>query len=179
MALLETLTLQVGPAIAKAILKFWLKDSRVASDITASLMDFIKSKTTDVIAQQRAKRQFEEIGERVAESLLPVFEIEGTHLEEGARAAVAYAVARTLDKSRIDPKLIVERDLEPTKLVEHMTAANPSVAQHFSAAEMALYQRIISEACQYIVDIASQPTARFRNSSQHRRPWTKEVSVCS
>jgi hypothetical protein len=50
MALLETLTLQVGPAIAKAILKFWLKDSRVASDITASLMDFIKSKTTDVIA---------------------------------------------------------------------------------------------------------------------------------
>jgi hypothetical protein len=77
MALLETLTLQVGPAIAKAILKFWLKDQKFASDIASSLLDLIKSKTADVIAQRRAVRQFEEIGEKVAENLLPVFAMEG------------------------------------------------------------------------------------------------------
>jgi hypothetical protein len=76
MALIETLTLQVGPAIAKAILKVWLKDRRLAADIASSLVDLIKSKTADVIAQRRASRQFEEIGERVAESLLPVCEME-------------------------------------------------------------------------------------------------------
>jgi NACHT conflict system protein len=77
MPLIEALTLQVGPAIAKAILTVWLKDRKFASDIASSLMDLLKSKTADVIARRRASRQFEEIGERVAESLLPVFEMEG------------------------------------------------------------------------------------------------------
>jgi hypothetical protein len=69
MALLEALTLQVGPAIAKAILKFWLKDRKVASDTVSSLVDLIRSKTADVLAQRRSSRQFEGIGEKVAESL--------------------------------------------------------------------------------------------------------------
>jgi hypothetical protein len=62
MPLIEALTLQVGPAIAKSILKVWLKDRKFASDIASSLMDLLKSKTADVIAQRRASRQFEEIG---------------------------------------------------------------------------------------------------------------------
>ena len=87
MPLLETLALQVGPTIAKSILKLWLKDSGVASDVTSSLVDILKLKTTDAIAQRRAQRQFEEIGENVAESLLPVFE--GTSLDEGSRRTFA------------------------------------------------------------------------------------------
>jgi hypothetical protein len=120
MALLEALTQHVGPAIAKAILKFWLKDSNFAADVTSSLMDFIKSKTTDAFAQGWASRQFEEIGARVAESLLQVFEIEGSHFDEGARTAVALAAADTLDKSRIDAALLAERDLDPTRLTRHL-----------------------------------------------------------
>ena len=89
MALVEVLTLQVGPAIDKEILKVWLKDRKFASDITSSLMDLLKSKAADVIAQRRASRQLEEIGERVAESLLPVFEMERTHLDESSCTAVA------------------------------------------------------------------------------------------
>jgi ketopantoate reductase len=102
MPLIEALTLQVGPAIAKAILKVWLKDRKFASDIASSLMDLLKSKTADVIAQRRASRHFEEIGEKVAESLLPVFEMEGAHLDESSCTAVALAVAETLNKSSID-----------------------------------------------------------------------------
>ena len=66
-------------------------------------MDLIKSKTADVMAQRRASRQFEEVGEKVAESLLPVFEMEGPpHLDESSCAAVALAVAETLNRSAID-----------------------------------------------------------------------------
>ncbi|HVM59852.1 MAG TPA: hypothetical protein VMV72_03215 [Verrucomicrobiae bacterium] len=61
MTLLETLTLAVGPAIAKAILKIWLKDEHITLDAASALVDAIKSRTTDVIAQQQARRQFEAI----------------------------------------------------------------------------------------------------------------------
>ena len=49
-----------GQLIVRALLDF-------------SIIDILKSSLTDVRSQQRAKRQFEEIGEKVAESLLPVF----------------------------------------------------------------------------------------------------------
>jgi hypothetical protein len=145
MPLIEALTLQVGPAIAKAILKFWLKDRKFASDIASSLVDLLKSKTTDVIAQRRASRRFEEIGEKVAESLLPVFEMEGAHLDESSCTAVALALAEALNKSPIDAELLAMRDLDPTKLMGYLLECHPSATQHFSAAEGALYQRIISE----------------------------------
>ena len=68
MALLEALTLQLGPVIAKAILKLWLKDTTL--DIASSVVDLIKTRVTNVQAQQRGRRHFEDIGERVAESLM-------------------------------------------------------------------------------------------------------------
>jgi hypothetical protein len=117
MALVEALTLQVGPAIAKAILKIWLKDRKFASDIASSLVDLIKSKTADVMAQRRANRQFAEIGENVAENLLPVFEMGGAHLDESSRTTVALAVSETLNRSPIDAELLAMRDLDPTKLM--------------------------------------------------------------
>ncbi|HSF30392.1 MAG TPA: hypothetical protein VLK82_07965 [Candidatus Tectomicrobia bacterium] len=155
MALIEALTLQDGPAIAKAVLKVWLKDRKFASDVTSSLVDLIRAKTTDVMAQRRASRQFEEIGERVAENLLPVFEMEGAHLDESSRTAVAQAMAETLNSSAIDAELLAERDLDPTQLTRHLLESHPFATQHFSAAEASLYQRIISESSQYIIDIAS------------------------
>jgi len=90
MALLEALALKLGPAIAKSILKLWMKDQKLAADITSNIIDFIKSKTTDVVVQQRAKRQFEEIGEKVAESLLVIFDADGAPLDENSRTAVAW-----------------------------------------------------------------------------------------
>jgi hypothetical protein len=151
----------------KAILKVWLKDRKFASDIASSLMDLLKSKTADVIAQRRASRQFEEIGEKVAESLLPVFEMEGAHLDESSCTAVALAVAETLNKSSIDAELLAARDLDLTKLVGHLLASHPSATQDLSSAEAALYQRIISESSQYIIDIASQlPTFTERTIAE-------------
>jgi hypothetical protein len=155
-ALLETLTLQVGPAIGKAILKCWLKDAKLASDTASSLMDILKAKTTDVIIQQRAKRQLEGIGERVAESLLPVFEIEGVHLDEGSRNAVAMAVVKTLENARIGPLMLAKQDLDPTRLTKYLIESYSNTTRHFSVTETALYQRILSEVCQSAVDIASE-----------------------
>ena len=66
MTLLEILTFKIGPAIAKHVLKTWLKDKEVAQDIGIEIIDILKSKTQDAIAIQKGKRQFEELGERAA-----------------------------------------------------------------------------------------------------------------
>ena len=154
MALIETLALSVGPAIAKAILKSWLRDSEVARDIASDLVGLFASITKDRVAQQRGKRQFEDIGETVAESLLPLFE--GTDLDEANQEAVALAVAETLNNTPINPELLAQKDLDPIQLEKHLLASRPDATRDFSEAGTALYQRIISESASNIVDVASQ-----------------------
>ena len=41
MALIEVLTLQLGSAVAKSILKLWLKDSNLAQDVGSELLDIV------------------------------------------------------------------------------------------------------------------------------------------
>lgn len=156
MPLAEILLIEVGPAIAKSILKAWLKDSVIGQDVSFSLIDLLKSWTTDASAQRKGKRQFEEVGDKVAENLLPLFEIEGVHLDEGGRTAVALAVAETLNKSKLSSGLLAELNLDPTKLAKHIEKAHPTATQLFSKVEQDLYQRIIKESCIYIVNIASR-----------------------
>src|SRR5258708_1485268 len=163
MTLIQVVATVLGPAIAKAILKKWMRDSTIASDLTSSLIDLVKEKTSDFLTQTRTVRQFEAIGERVAESLLTVFEAEGVNIPENGRTAVAIAVAETLDKAGIDPAILAEKNLEPRLLAEHLFAVSPTATRDFSAAETTLYKRSIDETSQYIVDIASQlPTFNER-----------------
>ena len=117
MPLLEAVTVEVGAAIAKAILKLWVKDSTLGNDISSNLIDLFKGKTADVLAQRRGERQFESIGEKVGENLLPLFESEGARLDEGERCAIAYAVAETFNTARLSSELLAEHNLQPTTLV--------------------------------------------------------------
>jgi hypothetical protein len=94
MPLVETLLLTLGPAVAKAILKSWLP-SDVADAAGASLIDLLKSRTEDLLAQRQGRRQFEEIGDNVAKSLQPLFE--ASSLDKASRKAVARAVSDTLE----------------------------------------------------------------------------------
>ena len=50
MPLAEIITIEVGSAIAKSILKLWLKDSALGEDISSSLIDLLKSRTSDALA---------------------------------------------------------------------------------------------------------------------------------
>src|SRR5713226_6002575 len=99
MPFVEVITIEVGAAIAKYILKLWLKDGSLGNDIASSVVDILKSKTPDRLAQRKGNRQFEVIGEKVGESLLPFFEREGVNLDQEERTAVAYSIAETFNQS--------------------------------------------------------------------------------
>ncbi|CAG0989829.1 Internalin A [Methanosarcinales archaeon] len=154
MALLETLTLQVGSAIGKAILKVWLKDRVVEQEIGISIVDLLKLKGADVIAQQRGKRQFEAIGEKVVENLSPLFD--EAPLIEDDKVAVSVAVAETIDQAKITSEILAKSNLDPSELVKYLIDSNPDAMYDFSQKEKDLYQYIIKESANYIIDISSQ-----------------------
>jgi hypothetical protein len=156
MSLIESLTLTVGPALAKSVLRLWLLNHGVVSDLSASLIDLLKEKCSDAIAQHRGERQFEAIGEKVAESLLPLFQNEVANITENGRKAVAMMVAETLNRAAIQPTLLLDRHLDPIALSDYLLDANETATRDFSEVESELYRRTIFEVSQAIVDIASQ-----------------------
>jgi hypothetical protein len=180
MPLLEIVTLELGPPIAKAILKTWLKDANIAQDIGLSLIDALKAKTEDEVAQRRAARQFEEIGERIAESLVPLLEVEGRGLDEASRTAVALAAANTLNSTGITAELLAERNLNPLELANHFFRSQPNVDRHFSSDEISLYRRIILESSQYVIDVARNlPNFTERTFSEVLRRQNQMLSIAT
>jgi energy-coupling factor transporter ATP-binding protein EcfA2 len=167
MALLEILIAQVAPPIAKSILRFWLQDKEWAEDITSGFVDLINVKTNDVRARQAGRRQFEAIGEKVAEELLVVFEQEGDRFDEATHTALALALARTLSSTPLDPGLLAEQNLDPNRLAQHLLSFAKEEIRLFSTDEVILYRRLVQETSKYIVDIASQlPTFTERTFAE-------------
>lgn len=176
LALLETLLLTVGPALGKGILGTWLGESEVVGEVGGSLVDLLATRTGDRIAQRRGARQFEQIGERVAESLLPLFE--GAGLDEGSCQAIAEAVAETLNDTPLDAQLLAERHLDPSQVARYLLEARPETTDHFSEAEVTLYRRIINESASAIVDIASQlPHFRERTFGELLRRQNEMLTI--
>ena len=63
MPIFETLSLTLGAAIAKQIIKSWLGDR--VSDLGGELLDLLKGKAENASSQRDAARRIEKIGERV------------------------------------------------------------------------------------------------------------------
>lgn len=154
MGLIEFLVAYVGSSVAKTILKFWVRDSDFAQDVGTEIIDFLKSKVSDGIASKRGSRQFEEIAEKVAESLVPLFEHE--NLNEDDKKRISQAVGEAIGNLRISAELLVKKNLEPSELARFIRHSNATVKNSLSAAECAFYDRLVDQCSQYIVDIASQ-----------------------
>ncbi|GHO79507.1 ATP-binding protein [Ktedonobacter sp. SOSP1-85] len=154
MPLLETVVIQIGSSLAKSLAKLCLKNVDIASDASSSLIDVVTSWTSNSITQRRAARQLEAIGENIAENFLPLFELEGHGLEESSQIAVAKAVSETLNN--ITSQIVLQNDLEPSKLTRYLLDKYPAQSYYFNDTEATLYQRIIAESCEVVIRIASQ-----------------------
>ena len=153
--LLETLLTNVGPAIAKTILKHWLKDYGVAADVGVEIVDILKSKVNDIRTQRQAERQFSEIGDRIAESLLPIIE-QDVRLTESERVATTNAVAETINRAELTTKEILECRLNPKRLAEYLSISHPNATSGFFESQEQLYKYILNEISSKIVDVSAE-----------------------
>jgi hypothetical protein len=154
MALIETVAGSLGPAIAKGIIKVWLKDRSIATEVGSQVVDLLKSTISDALGRQRAARQFEAMGQQVAETLIPIFEIEGAKIPDGSRAAVAFAVAESLTSAAVNSKLVVDASVDAEQLAKLLKETQCKSAVGFSEAELSLHGRILDELARNIIDVA-------------------------
>jgi hypothetical protein len=156
MALVETVVVGIGAAIAKGILKLWLKEQPIAGEVGDSLIGLLQTHTNSQLALLDGQRAFTNIGQRVARSLLPLFEAEGDRLDEGGRNSVAIEVASALQRANVTPTHLARRNLDPAILANEIVANHPLPRNQFGEAEISFYQRMIGECCQAMVDVASR-----------------------
>src|SRR6266498_723184 len=151
----EIIVFEIGASIAKAILKAWLKPNDIAADISADTVDYLKNKTTDIFAARNGARQFDAIGDKISQSLMPIFQAE-TDLDDAGRTAVALAIVETIKEVNITSALLASFNLEPVELAKFLLVQESKKTRDFSQTETNLYHRIIQETSRYIIDISSQ-----------------------
>ena len=98
-------------------------------------MILLSRRQQDSFTQSRAKRQFEAIGERVAENLLEIINIEWTNVPENGRVAAIQAAGETIDRAEIKAELLVTKNLVPKTLADYLLASNLKATNLFSSAE--------------------------------------------
>ncbi|MBE0621295.1 MAG: NACHT domain-containing protein [Burkholderiales bacterium] len=178
--LTETLALSLGPAIAKSVIKIWCKDHSLVSDATTAVIDFLAPKLKDQVERKKAARLFERIGEDIAESLIPVFEMEGSRFDPGAIESIAIEVGDTINRTTINPALLLSIDLDPHELFICFQDSRARSSYQFDAAETELFLRILGDVAQNIVDIATQlPTFMEKGIGEILKRETEIYSLVS
>jgi len=152
MTIAEILVVKLGTRLSKFLLKTYLKEP--GETIGDDLLDVAKGKIEDVFDRREAKHQFERIGEKIAAQLLPFFEAETLPAEVNPEAVIDQ-LARTLE-GNVSAEFFLARDLDPTKLITELRRIRPLPMGQFAEAEVQLYERSLTEAVRYIVEVAAK-----------------------
>ena len=156
MSLLELLTLGVGTGISKGILKLWLKDIDIAEEVGGSFIDLIEKVAKDKITERKVERQFGEIADKVGQQIYDLFEKEGVNFEEESLKVAANAAEQVLKNTPFSARILTQMDFDVSDLRAHFILNQKVSTDHFSEIQKSYFDRIISEASQYIIDISSQ-----------------------
>lgn len=160
MPLLETAILSIGSAIAKGVLRYWLgsESAPIQEQLWDSLVDVLKGKTSDVLAQRSAERQFDVIAEKSAANIIETINIEGRGISEERAETLVKIASKAVSQAVASPSLIVKNNLEPTQLLEHMLAVidRAGITETIEGIDQQILEEILFDASQHIVDIASQ-----------------------
>ena len=154
MALLESLILNLSPAIAKVLLKVWLKDHMVELDTSTGIVDALKSITSDALGRKTVDRQLQAISDKVAVALEATITARGKDLTDEGRETVADAMVAALRVVKIDATSLISLDLAPKNLEIAILAARPTDAQHLTSEERDLFEFVAADLSEYIIDIA-------------------------
>ena len=154
-ALLETLTLGLGPSFAKAVLKLWLPDHPVLTSTADGVIEIMKKRGESFATSNATDRLFRNLSSDVAERLQKVVEVEFPSVPESDREAAALAVAATFEKLDL-PRAMMRADLNAADLE---LVAKPVAHRLFADLEgdtRALAELLLRETCGYAVALAGK-----------------------
>ena len=155
--MIETLTLSLGGAVARSLLKLWLRDREIAQSVGLSLAELAERGTRNFLQKRSIVRSFDRVAEEVARKLAPFMEAEFRDVDPGEVAAAVLAAAETIDAARLDDSVLFATDLEPLRLEAALRTGKPAAAaeSHLSESGTAIYDFTMREAANYIVEVVS------------------------
>src|SRR5256886_5600701 len=94
-------------------------------DALPILIDLVGSKTSDELARRKGSRQFEDIGDKISEDILPLLESEGIQLDEGERRRSEEHTSELQSQSNLVCRLLLEK-----KKKKHSLTSRYNTNQH-------------------------------------------------
>jgi hypothetical protein len=173
MAALESITIRVGTEIAKKVYELCIKEPLRKGTIA----DALSNKGVGLLESRRAQRQFEHMAETVAVNLQSILEHESAHLESNELQAALLAVQDSIAKTNLDLDGLLDSDLDPAKIELQVRRSSVEVLKGalLNAAAVRVYDLVLSESCNYIVEIAT--TLPAFNSRAFRQLLARESSM--
>ncbi|MGJ8654801.1 MAG: NACHT N-terminal Helical domain 1-containing protein [Akkermansiaceae bacterium] len=165
--LIESLMSGIGVSISSSLLKLWLKDNALASDVTVDISKIIITKFSDIFTQKKVRRTFENIGDQAAKSISSLIKKEASGINEDRLKIIAAAASETLTNTPIDIDLLIDKNLQDENLLCYLLertgaqGGNPALAlntkglTNYTKVETELYRNLLSHSAQIIVDTAS------------------------
>lgn len=150
-----TALVELGAAIGKALLKRWLKDG-IALAAGESLISVLSKIPGEYLEKRKSGRLIESVGEEVAVSLEPFFDVEGALVPENDQVAVVNLLKDVIEKAAIDPTLLACLDLNRDKLEDHLLDLSRAEQISHSEGAWQLYTRLVIETSGRIIDIAER-----------------------
>lgn len=152
MALAETVILTIGVAIGKGLVKRYVGDDVLATVLPA-LLDLAKGRGEKGLARREDARLIEELGDKVAEGMVPFINVEARQLGKKERDAVMLEVARALAKANPDARMVLEARADPQRLTERILMEAPDTVKLLSATEEMVYRKMVGELSRQVVRV--------------------------
>lgn len=152
----EVLVSTVGAAIGRALVKSWVGESELLTDVSVSTLDLLRAAGLDWRERRRVDRELAEITEQIGERLSSFFDAESYGgLPDNERRAVAYAVAAAINEGFTEPAVALAEDLDASRLEERLRKAGADARRRERISELAerLYDISLRESSAYLVQM--------------------------
>jgi Leucine-rich repeat (LRR) protein len=161
MDLITSLTLGVATGIAKGIWKVWSGDDKDSNAIGQIVIGVLSGGSKDILNERISTRKFQEISDKIAISLLPIFKSVGNEVTEERKVVISELANQAIANSSISAELLLSKNLVPKEIealfiqnAYYPNQENPRT--NFTEQEERLFKRVISSSAEYIVDIATE-----------------------
>lgn len=155
MALLESLTVNLGSAVAKSLAKLWLKDYPVGAGVVEGVVDTIKKRFEDFGTRRGAEKLLEELQFHVAQRLESMLRVEFPDVPEYDVNAAVLTVGEVLNHFELTSEL-VRSNLDAATLYRTTSVLLQSRQAELGGDAARIADLLLRESCAYVVTLSSK-----------------------
>lgn len=149
------LLIGLATAVVKAAVTLWLKDDAFAA-FSTSVADLIAAQVPGELDRRKAQRFFQDLEVPVAKRLGALRNTEFAGMPENEWNAAVLAAGVTFDRAKLTARDLFTQNLNPRLLERQVRARDRQATRYMSMDGTALYERLISDGCAYVIEIADK-----------------------